>query len=1055
MINTLEALKQIFSEVLLSSAQTININKPYVEMGVDSILAIQIAKLIKLKLNYDLQPSELYNFTSIKSLAEYLTQDASIAEEVTKHKHLAIDKIFSSDSPIKTSDPIVIVGISGKFPGSMNVWEYGDHLCQAQCFISDSSKRWKYNSQYPWKAGFLDNIDKFDANFFNIAPREAIMTDPQQRLMLEESFHAFEDAGLRLDILNNSNTAIITTALPGDYKALLHSHKDLYSSYSFTGNAFSTLSGRLSHFFNLKGPSLSIDTACSSSLVAIDVACNYLKNDQCDFALVGAASIFTTPELFQLAQASNLLSKTGKCSTFDEAADGFIPAESVCCIVLTTLSTAQKHQQQIYAVVEGIGVNHDGFTNGIMSPNSYSQKELIISTYQQYQINPADIGYIEAHGTGTKLGDPLETQALREAFETINIKYECNIGSSKPNVGHALVASGALSIAKAIYMFKHNKIPPQINFETPNQQIKLGNFNVNTTIEDWPEDKNLIAINALGFSGTNAHLVLKKYTAKSKNIMPSNTGFIYIFSSRTIQSLRRKLESFLGFIKQLSETDLGNLSYSLNCKTSIFQYRFITYAHSKELLLENITKFLNLSTVESIEASEKESKDYQKFVDIYKQSKTDLLVKFCISSGGLFEHNSNKISLDTLYNAAYQKISLPEYSFDKKPFWPPYEKDHINTSTPNLAHLQKQDSSQKLLTFEQHETKTKLNNILIHRLAELLDYTPDAIKDDVPLTEYGIDSLIALQLLSPFSSEMKLLTQNIVFDCKTINELSEKLYELKQKNAQKTHNEYKSDLLLPSRMSHIPIKRHILQENNTEIQWFNFGKATDKPLLLLPPLNTLAHVWVQQILYFTNNSYQIFIPHYPGHGSTNFYPVNLRELATTILKQASQFKPGEKLNIVGWSLGGCLSLHMLDIFPQNIAKVVLVSTAAKFENDVFSQSITLREELELKYSYLKALYQNDITPCINYIGANASLDTLKHYYDSLQNFNVEKDLQKIKTPCLAFFGLKDPVITQKDTEPFKKISDIKIIQYAQEGHFIPLTTPLEFNKTVLSFIEER
>jgi phthiocerol/phenolphthiocerol synthesis type-I polyketide synthase A len=1054
MIKTLETLKKIFSEVLLSPEHTININKPYVEMGVDSILAIQIAKLIKLKLNYDLQPSELYNFTSIQSLAEYLAQKTYIAEDVVEHKIQEIDTTLSSHSTIKISDPIVIVGISGRFPGAINVWEYGDQLCRSQCFISDSSTRWKNTPQYHWKAGFLDDIDKFDANFFNISPREALMTDPQQRLMLEESFHAFEDAGLTLDILNNSNTAIVTTALPGDYKALLHSHKDLYSSYSFTGNAFSTLSGRLSHFFNLKGPSLSIDTACSSSLVAIDVACNYLKNDQCDFALVGAASIFSTPELFQLAQSSNLLSKTGKCSTFDEMADGFIPAESVCCIVLTTLSTAQKYQQQIYAVVEGIGVNHDGFTNGIMSPNSYSQKELIISTYQRYQINPADVGYIEAHGTGTKLGDPLEAQALREAFETINIKYKCNIGSSKPNVGHALVASGALSIAKAIYMFKHNKIIPQINFEILNSQIKLGNFNVSTTIESWPEEKTLIAINALGFSGTNAHLVLKKYAEKPKKVMPANPGFIYIFSSKTPQSLRRNLQSYLRLIKQLSETDLGNLSYSLNCKTSIFQYRFITYAHSKEFLLQNIIKFLTHSTADLTDRSAKEQTDYPRFMAAYNQSETDQLVKFCTPSGGLFECNSTQILLDNIYTADYQKITLPEYSFDKKSFWPE-EKYHINTFTSNPESLQKENSSQKLLTAGQTETKTELNNILIQRLAELLDYTTDAIKDDVPLTEYGIDSLIALQLLSPFSSEIKLLSPNIVFDCKTINELSEKLYELKQQNAQKTYNEYKSDLLLPRHMSHIPIKRYILQENNTEIQWFNFGKATDKPLLLLPPLNTLAHVWVQQILYFTNNAYQIFIPHYPGHGSTNFYPVNLRELATTILKQASQFTTEEQLNIIGWSLGGCLSLHMLDIFPQNIAKLVLVSTAVKFENDIFSQSITLREELELKYHYLRALYQNDITPCINYISANASLDTLKHYYDSLQNFNVEKDLQKIKTPCLAFFGLKDPVITQKDTEPFKKISNIKIIHYAQQGHFIPLTTPLEFNKTVLSFIEER
>jgi 3-oxoacyl-(acyl-carrier-protein) synthase/pimeloyl-ACP methyl ester carboxylesterase/acyl carrier protein len=1049
MVNTLDILKRIFSEVLLSSEQALDLNKPYVEMGVDSILAIQIAKLIKLKLDYAIQPSELYNFTSIEHLSEHLDQRKKIIKDVAEHMPQVMEHTLSSDSN-KTIDPIVIVGISGKFPGSMNIWEYGDHLCQAKCFISDSNKRWQTDISHSWKAGFLEDIDKFDADFFNISPREALMMDPQQRIMLEKAVHAFEDAGLTLDMLNNSNTAIITTALPGDYKMLLQAHKDLYSSYSFIGNAFSTLSGRISHFFNLKGLSLSIDTACSSSLVAIDIAYNYLKSQLCDFALVGAASLFSTPELFRLAQASNLLSKSSKCSTFDKSADGFIPAESVCCIVLTTLSKAQKYQQQIYAIVEGIGVSHDGFTNGIMSPNSYSQKELIVSTYKRHHIDTAKIGYVEAHGTGTPLGDPLETQALKDAFETFNLEYKCTLGSSKPNVGHALVASGALSIAKAIYMFKYNRILPQINFETLNPQIKLGNFNINTTIEDWPKEKNLIAINALGFSGTNAHLVLRKYHTINKNITSSQNSFIYVFSSKNIQSLRNRLQSFLEFIERLPETELGNLSYSLNCKTSIFQYRFITYSNNKELLLENITKFLNNSTAHPIKNSQKEQEDYQKFIEAYKQSKTDSLLKFCDKIGGFFTIDSNLLALEHLYTTKYQKISLPEYPFNRQSFWV-LENNYTNIVVQSFPTVKEQDKEEELLI--PSKIRNDLKHTLKHRLAELLDYAPEMIKDDIPLIEYGIDSLIALQLLNPFSSEIVSLTPNIVFDCKTINKLTEKLYELKRQNSLNIHNEYENYLRLPERLSHIPVKQKLLKENDIEIEWFIFGEAANKPLLLLPPLNTLAHVWIQQILYFTNNSYTIFIPHYPGHGAARFYPVTLLELASTILNQVYRLNDEEKINIVGWSLGGCLSLSMLDILPSNINKVILVNTAAKFENDIFAQSIKLREELELKSSYLRSLYQRDMNPCINYIGANANLDALKHYYDSLQLFNAEEKLKTTTNRCMAFLGLKDPVITVKDKELLQSIPNIKIIEYEHAGHFIPLTNPLEFNRTTFAFIK--
>ena len=540
-------LQDIFAEVLLHPKTELDINRAYVDLGIDSILAIQIAKLIKVKMGIEIRYSDLYNCISISDLATYLT--SMLDGQNTKIDHrIEVDDISKKSMHIP-NDKIAIIGMAGRFPGANTIQAYWENLLHGKSSI-DATNRWEGVGDKAYKAGFLNHIEKFDASFFNISPHEAQLMDPQQRILMEVVWDALADAGVSIDKLQNTKCGVFTTGLPGDYKYYFNNQKELYNQFSFLGNSVSVLSGRISYFFNLKGISINIDTACSSSLVAIDLAKKYLEDKTCDLAIVGASCIFTTPELFELADASKLLSKVGFCRAFDAHADGFVPAETVACLVLSRLSEAENEHQQVYAIIEGSHVNHDGHTNGLMSPNANAQKELIIESYKKYNIDVTKIGYVEAHGTGTMIGDPIEVKALKESFEALDKNYDCFLGSSKTNIGHALVASGLASIIKILLSFQHQIIPPHLHFTQINPQIDLGNFTINTTPEKWLPHKYFSVVSAFGFSGTNAHIILRKPVYQPVGGMGhSNQKYLFIFSAKTDHSLQQLLQSYIVFLQ--------------------------------------------------------------------------------------------------------------------------------------------------------------------------------------------------------------------------------------------------------------------------------------------------------------------------------------------------------------------------------------------------------------------------------------------------------------------------------------------------------------------------
>lgn len=448
---------------------------------------------------------------------------------IQKLKHLL------QEQKKKTFEPIAIIGLSCRFPQATNKEAYWELLSQGKNTISRiPDERWKLlentdqialrDESHPYWGGYLSDITSFDAYFFGITPREAARMDPQQRLLLEVAYEALEDAGFTAESLAGSKTGVFASLYGSQFAHLQKLESEMDALYLPTGNATSIAANRLSYLFDLRGPSIVLDTACSSSLVAIQLACLNIQNGLCDQAIVGGVNINLLPSINSVLAQAKMLSPDGQCKTFDAGANGYVPGEGVGVIILKKLSNALKDQDRIYAVITAATVNQDGKTNGLTAPNGLQQEELLKSAYQAAGIDPRCISYVECHGTGTFLGDPIEIQALGEVIGKYrDANQPCWIGSVKTNIGHLEPAAGMASIIKVALALKNKKIPPHLNFSTPNPHIAFNKYHLKipTQMENWPKygDYRAAGISGFGFGGTNAHLVVRELTEQEENML--------------------------------------------------------------------------------------------------------------------------------------------------------------------------------------------------------------------------------------------------------------------------------------------------------------------------------------------------------------------------------------------------------------------------------------------------------------------------------------------------------------------------------------------------------
>src|SRR4028118_236097 len=425
-------------------------------------------------------------------------------------------------------EPIAIIGIGCRFPGGGNSPEAFWKLLRdgVDAITEVPEDRWNLDNFYdpegtkPGKirtrwGGFVDKIDEFDADFFGISPREASCIDPQQRLLLEVAWEALEDGGQVPENLAGSKTGVFIGIYSSDYLniQLSASDRDSINAYTNLGGVHCVTANRISYILNFKGPNLAVDTACSSALVAVHLACQSIWNGESALAMAGGVNAMLRPESTIGFSKTSMLSPDGRCKTFDERANGYVRAEGAGVVLLKPLSQAQADGDPIYAVIRGSAVNQDGQTNGITVPNGAAQEAAIREACKLAGISPEQIQYIEAHGTGTSVGDPIEANALGNAIGKNRPAGDYStIGSVKSNIGHLESTSGVAGLIKLALALKHRQIPPSLHFETPNPKIPFEELRlrVPTALEPWPNCKGprLAGINSFRFGGINAHVAI-------------------------------------------------------------------------------------------------------------------------------------------------------------------------------------------------------------------------------------------------------------------------------------------------------------------------------------------------------------------------------------------------------------------------------------------------------------------------------------------------------------------------------------------------------------------
>lgn len=516
-------------------------------------------------------------------------------------------------------EPIAIIGVGCRFPGAKNPEAFWQLLCKGEDAITEvPADRWDVDALYDptpgsrgkmntrW-GGFLEQVDQFDAQFFGIAPREAVYMDPQQRLLLEVAWEALENAGQVIEQLARTNTGVFIGIGNYDY-CRLFANRDLahVNAYMGTGNALSIAANRLSYLFDFRGPSMAIDTACSSSLVAVHLACRSLRSGECNLCLVGGVSLILSPEASISFSHARMIAPDGRCKTFDARANGYVRGEGCGVVVLKRLSDALRDSDTIVAAIRGSAINQDGLSNGLTAPNGPSQEAVIRQALSNAGVTPAQIGYVELHGTGTSLGDPIEAKALGTVLATNRPPgNRCAVGSVKTNIGHLESASGIAGLIKVALSLQRRQIPPSLHFQQINPYIPMDRLplQVQQTLDAWPEVARpaLAGVSSFGFGGANAHVILEevpqvqKTQQQENDLGSSDRAYLLPLSARSREALRSLAESYQEFLTPAasgSAVSLQDICYTASIRRSHHDHRLSLVFHTREELIENLEAFL-------------------------------------------------------------------------------------------------------------------------------------------------------------------------------------------------------------------------------------------------------------------------------------------------------------------------------------------------------------------------------------------------------------------------------------------------------------------------------
>ncbi|SFB07617.1 SDR family NAD(P)-dependent oxidoreductase [Clostridium frigidicarnis] len=666
---------------------------------------------------------------------------------------------------------IAIIGISAKLPKADNVNDFWKNIRDGvDCISSISDNRADDISSYFRKktgkinelkfeeGAYLEEIDKFDYKFFKLSPKEASVIDPNQRLFLETSYSVIEDAGYGGKKIRGTKTGVFVGAMcDPEYKRMIAEAEPESLPISVPGNLPAIIASRISYILDLKGPSMVVNTTCSSSLVAVHMACDSIRKGECEIAIAGGVQIYLLP----IRQVRlGIESSDSRTKTFDFSSDGTGGGEGVAAILLKPLYKAIKDRDNIYAVIKGSAINQDGSSISLTAPNAVAQEEVISKAWVESGINPETISYIEAHGTGTKLGDPIEVDGLKRAFRRYTKKTQfCAVGSVKTNLGHLDSSAGIVGLIKAVLALKNKMIPPIVHFKRPNPKIKFieSPLYINDILKEWKEGEfpRRCGVSSFGMSGTNCHVVLEEAPEVEGNIVENEFNILTV-SAVTKESLINLLKGSKAYIYSMKESNINDVCYTANTGRHHHKHRIAIIGKSKNDFIEKI-EALNLEAFENINyghvyygkhdvRSKDNGKEGVKYITTDMQNELSNLandsIRKYIDEKGItdlerlcdFYIKGADVNWELLYsNERNRKLSLPTYPFKKERCW-------INLSCCDETLEQYDDNFYFKTIWENYEPK-QTNNIKLNKKILLLKGRKQKVNDlvyDLKMQEYSV-----------------------------------------------------------------------------------------------------------------------------------------------------------------------------------------------------------------------------------------------------------------------------------------------------------------------------
>ena len=831
MESLLEELSASLAAVLYMKRSDVDPDKKFIDMGMDSIIGVEWLRTVNGRYGTGIDIPKIYEYPALRQFTVFLkgelakrnpnspiSREAAPSLEVLKEvpppsislnpltgKPPVIDnpgnlapffpsKLGETESPVSENRDIAVIGLAGRYPHAENMDQFWGNLRNGRdCIDEIPGERWDHSLYYdqdknnPGKTyckwgGFLEGVDQFDPLFFNISPREATFIDPHERLFLETVWNLFEGAGYTRESLQRSYQGKV-----GVYAGAMYQHYHLESTVY--GSFHSSIANRVSHFFNLQGPSIAIDTMCSSSAIAIHLACESLIRGECRMAVAGGVNLTIHPKKYLGLSLTKMIGSSRDSRSFGNG-DGFLPSEGVGAVLLKPLARAIADQDSILAVIKATAINHGGNSNGYSAPNPNAQAQLIEDNLIKAGIDPRTISYVEAAASGMAVGDSLEVTALAKAFRKFTTDQQfCAIGSVKSNLGHAEAASGISQLTKVILQLQHRQLVPSIKAEPLNPNINFSNtpFYLQSKLEDWKppvvtidgveqEFKRRATVSSFGAGGSNAHLIVEEYIPNHPEPEVeslTSSPQLVVFSAKTRERLPVVVQQVLEFLGRQTGLSLPDLAYTLQVGREAMEWRMAMIVGNQDELVHGMKDYLESVRVglappaaipifignpnsENGETgrlfSDKENDNIMPMVE--DKNFAEIAVHWVKGAGIPWEmlHQNERV----------RKIVLPTYPFEKRRCWTDSKPEAPITVSPSrLAGVEATTSG-----------SSPDGSRIIGIISRLLGLTPEELNPGKPLVAYGMDSIIWMDFLWQMQTQVdSSLDWNGLRECRTIQDV--------------------------------------------------------------------------------------------------------------------------------------------------------------------------------------------------------------------------------------------------------------------------------------------